>query len=987
MTTLKAFVSSTFTDLKAHRARAIALLRGGGVQVDPMENWSAASEEPKTFCLERMKDCSLCILLVAFRKGFIPDGETLSITQMEYQYALDHRIDVLPFLLDDGETSWPEPFDERETDPEIGRWRVRLRKKHGCGVFLADPASLDIGPAVLRWLQGRQQQPDLVSPFDFRSFLEQKRQGFGGRDWLFAQIEDWRKHRAEKSLLMLGDPGVGKSAIAAELLHRYPERVLAYHCCRAEEQATLEPAKIVRALAAQASAVLPDYAARLPQEAVSESACNSDPLNALTRGLLAPLRELPAPADGVRYLLVDALDEALTRQSAGLNLVEMLAYRLDEMPAWLRIVATTRREDDVLEKLHGLQALPLNAQDPRNLDDVRLYVEAQVEGPELCSLLAEKSEGNFLYARQALAEIRDAPDPLSALRALPRGLRGLYPVFFARRFPDEDRYKRARRLLQVMVAAREPLSEADLAAATGLDEETVLPVVLSRLLQFLVRRQTGSGEVVALYHKSLSDWLTDRQLRRSYLYAGPKKGHERLAEWCWQEYQREPRRMAGYALRHLPGHLIETQRWDDLSVVLTDLFYLEAKAEAGLVFELAGDFGAAVQALPRKHAWQRRLELLHEALELDLPFLGRHPTALFQVLWNRCWWYDCPDAARHYRKEAEKGTPLWEGVGPRLSELLEQWLERKRAASPGFCWVRMLRPPAHHLGTALRKILAGHQAGVTSIAVSPDGQRLASGSSDETVRLWDAQTGAELRRLEGHTNNVKSVSFSPDGQRLASGSSDETVRLWDAQTGAELRRLEGHTDPVDSVSFSPDGQRLASGSSDNTVRLWDAQTGAELRRLEGHTDPVNSVSFSPDGQRLASGSSDETVRLWDAQTGQCLEVIQGMTDPFAAANPSSFRWRAIVQDTDTVIQDSRSGQAVAWFEFQPRRWSIPAHPSGRLWAGSIANYVCLFALEGESMSFPSVPDQAAPARSRQEQVQASRTTGGTPGLAHPDPVR
>src|SRR5687767_14707066 len=98
---LKAFVSSTFTDLKAHRARAIALLRSGGLHVDPMEDWSAASDEPRKFCLERMAGCDLCVLLVAFRKGFVPDEENLSITQMEYQYAVEHRIDVLAFLLDD----------------------------------------------------------------------------------------------------------------------------------------------------------------------------------------------------------------------------------------------------------------------------------------------------------------------------------------------------------------------------------------------------------------------------------------------------------------------------------------------------------------------------------------------------------------------------------------------------------------------------------------------------------------------------------------------------------------------------------------------------------------------------------------------------------------------------------------------------------------------------------------------------------------------
>ena len=313
--TLKAFVSSTFTDLQAHRRHVIDTLRGGRLHVDPMEDWTATSSEPKEFSQERMKGCDVCLLLVAFRKGYIPDGETLSITQMEYQYAVEHGIPILVFLLDDAETNWP--FDERETDPEIGRWRVQLRKKHGVGTFRANPASLDVGPAVLRWLQEPEPGPVLTSPFDFASFLEQKRQGFVGRDWLFAEIEDWRTRRAERSLLILGDPGIGKSAIVAELVHRQPERVLAYHCCRADERSTLEPAKIVRALAAQVAQNCPEYAAAIPADAISEANCNTDPINAYARGILAPLRDLPAPADGVRYLLFDALDEALTSQGTG----------------------------------------------------------------------------------------------------------------------------------------------------------------------------------------------------------------------------------------------------------------------------------------------------------------------------------------------------------------------------------------------------------------------------------------------------------------------------------------------------------------------------------------------------------------------------------------------------------------------------------------------------------------------------------------------
>jgi WD40 repeat protein len=130
-----------------------------------------------------------------------------------------------------------------------------------------------------------------------------------------------------------------------------------------------------------------------------------------------------------------------------------------------------------------------------------------------------------------------------------------------------------------------------------------------------------------------------------------------------------------------------------------------------------------------------------------------------------------------------------------------------------------------------------------------------------------------LQTLEGHSSVVRSVAFSHDSARLASASSDSTVKIWDVSSGACLQTLKGYGD-VDSVAFSHDSARLASASWDRTVKIWDASSGACLQTLEGHSHWVRSVAFSHDSARLASASSDETVKIWDASSGACLQTLQ-----------------------------------------------------------------------------------------------------------------
>ena len=151
--------------------------------------------------------------------------------------------------------------------------------------------------------------------------------------------------------------------------------------------------------------------------------------------------------------------------------------------------------------------------------------------------------------------------------------------------------------------------------------------------------------------------------------------------------------------------------------------------------------------------------------------------------------------------------------------------------------------------TPLRATLQGHTGSVVSVAFSSDSKRILTGSSDNTARLWDAETGQEMAILKGHSAIVYSVVFSPDGSRVLTGSFDKTARIWDAKTGQEKFTLQGHTEGVRSVAFGPDGKSVITGSDDKTARVWDAETGQEKFVLKGHTDLVWSVAYSPDGRR------------------------------------------------------------------------------------------------------------------------------------------
>jgi len=229
-------------------------------------------------------------------------------------------------------------------------------------------------------------------------------------------------------------------------------------------------------------------------------------------------------------------------------------------------------------------------------------------------------------------------------------------------------------------------------------------------------------------------------------------------------------------------------------------------------------------------------------------------------------------------------------------------------------------------------VLEGEVQNIYSLAVSPDGTRLATGSEDTMARIWDAQSGQLLKCLEGHVGVIESVAYSPDGRQIATGSGDRTVRIWDAQSGEALLVLKGHDDEVRSVAYNSDGGRLVSSSIDRTARVWDARDGKQQMLLEGHIDFLESAIFSRDDKKIVTATENQTVRVWEAGSGKLLKNLGEYLQPIASAvdalegktpatpnrNEEEDPQEVVLEEFDAVIESvatsARGSRVVTVFE-------------------------------------------------------------------------
>jgi WD40 repeat protein len=686
---------------------------------------------------------------------------------------------------------------------------------------------------------------------------------------------------ADRVVVVTGGPGMGKSALLTTWLARRETAgtVVPHHFIRRGEYDWDDPAKLVGSLVAQIEA-------RFPDQHEPQANARMHPAARLDT-MLRRVSENELVHRGERLVvLIDGLDEY--DPPAGASGDPLAAFLPHALPSGVSLVCASRPRHPYVSNLEARDAglVRIDLDDPTCAADndatVRTLWEQAARPLGLDARFIDAAvrcaAGNVQHAVTLQKHLARLPADQRRVEDLPRGLAALLERSWERVATDPIVVGG----LGILCAAREALTLDELGAVAGWTDEVQRRVFLRGAKELLVetRRSDGQHEY-RLHHDSIRSYITGR--------IGPAalRGHHRalaygLATWP------APREATArrYALRYALIHRIDADERADAWRLAADMGFVEAKCRELGAHETEVDVTrAAEHCRARGDDTLRGLfDDLARALMRESHWLRDIPAATAALVWNRL----------------------------RQSGWSTDEIGRQLQLPAGATFLRV-----RHLATrespALVRDLIGHADMVTACAVTPDGRRVVSASVDQTLRVWDLESGRAVATLVGHTAWVSACAVTPDGRRVVSASVDQTLRVWDLESGRAVATLVGHAARVSACAVTPDGRQVVSASADNTLKVWDLESGRAVATLDGHADWVRACAVTPDGRRVVSASEDRTLKVWDLASGREVATLHGHAARVTACAVTPDRRRVVSASADNTLKlwDLESGRVVA----------------------------------------------------------------------------
>ncbi|KAF2008821.1 WD40 repeat-like protein [Aaosphaeria arxii CBS 175.79] len=796
-------------------------------------------------------------------------------------------------------------------------------------------------------------------------------------------FQQWQQDEHGCLLWIKGDPGKGKTMLLCGIINELQKSMprtalLSFFFCQANDSRINSATAVLRGLLymlvnQQPSLVL--HIRKKHDDAGKSLFEDANAWVALTEIFTDVLRD---PSLSTTYLIVDALDECITGRPKLLEFI--LRQSTSQRVKWIVSSRNWRDIEAQLEKAEQKIKLSLELNAKSVAAAVNIFIQQKVAQlaqekdytaeiqHAVLQYLTSNANDTFLWVAlvcQDLGSIKTANRHVRTKLALfPPGLGPLYRQMMLQ-LNEEPDAKICRQVLASTALLYRPVTIPELITLVEQLEDFVdnlesVREIVSLCGSFLTLRE----DTIYFVHQSAKDFLFAEAVNEVFPH-GTEAIHQEIFSRSIAILSRtlhrdmyslkalgfpvkdikrpdpDPLAASRYPCIHWIDHLYDSKKAHDLQVTSTVDQFLKEKylywLEGLSLYESVGKGVVLMTKL-----WSLVQEMSDQ-------------NSLTQLV---------QDARRFimYHKGAIECYPLQTYASALLfsptESIIKQLFQHEELRGI------VIKPSMSRNWSACLQTLEGHSDVVNSVAFSHDSTRIASGSNDNTVKIWDAISGENLHTLIGHSKWVSSVAFSYDLTRIASSSWDKTVKIWDASSGKHLHTLESHWET--SVAFSHDSTRIASGSTGNTVKIWDASSGEHLHTLKGHSSEVNSVTFSHDSTRIASASEEDgTVKIWDASSGKHLHTLEAPWTTSVAFSHDSAQIASGLGDEGTVkIWDAISGKhlhtlrcpsdvvnSVA-FSHDSTRIASGSGLTVNIWDSSSGEHLCT--LEGHSKWVSSV---------------------------------